>query len=63
MTSIRPFIPEDILSMGVSNNINDGLVQFSCFSFRVVLLCMPAHCHSLQGHLKLGRHCIDKDRF
>ncbi len=33
-------------STGVNNKINDGWIPFSCFSVRVLVLCMLAHCHT-----------------
>ncbi len=36
---------------GAINKITDGWIPFSCFSLRVLLLCMLAHCHGLLGHL------------
>lgn len=36
---------------GVSNKTNDGWTPCGCFGFKVMVLCMLAHCHSLQGHL------------
>lgn len=32
-------------STGVNNNINDGRISFCHAAFRVLVLCMLAHCH------------------
>lgn len=40
-------------STGADNKMNDGWTEFSCLSFRVLLLCILAHCHSLLEHLNI----------
>ena len=37
-------------STGVNNEINNGWITFSCFSFRVLILCLLAHCHTVMTY-------------
>ncbi len=37
-------------STGVNNKMNDGWIPFSCSSFRVLVLCMPAHCRTVTAY-------------
>lgn len=34
----------------MQTKMSDGWLSFSCYSFRVLVLCMVAHCHDLQRH-------------
>lgn len=37
-------------SKGVKRKMNDGFILFSCFSLRVLALCMLAHCHTIMAY-------------
>lgn len=42
--SNRPFFYRRGKSTGLNNKTNDGLIQFNCFTFTILILCTIAHC-------------------
>lgn len=35
----------------VNDKFHNSWIPFNCFRFRILILCILAHCHSLYGHL------------
>lgn len=44
-------------STGVNNEISNGWIPFSCWSFGVLVLCLLALCHTVRAYRGRGRGC------